>query len=228
MPVRYSGPSGPEELIPAPLVAMSMVPVRDEGGRLLRHEYDIQLTGTIVNVGTTLDSPGAQNEVVGDSPTMEDVLSEQKRIRKLFSGDGGRLEIETPDGGGPNTLDFYCTVDSISFTPSTWVNRSDYTISLKSSKLTNENTTDSELRSSNETWTIVENEDGTFGISHQLSAVGTLIYSASGVNNPQGVAKSWCRDHSFKITNGTITPYTGSSSIDFSNILSKPTVKPML
>src|SRR5690242_19946979 len=140
MPIRFTGPNGPEELIPAPTVSIQKQYARDEAGRKLYAENLFTLTGTIVNVGTDQDSPGAQNETIGDSPTMEDILSEQKRIRNLFSKDGGRLEIETPGGGGPNTIDAYCTVDSLNFDQSIWVNKCTYTVVLRTKNLPLEDT----------------------------------------------------------------------------------------
>lgn len=211
MPVRFSGPNGVEELIPAPLVGISKAYVRDEGGRKLHPEYTITLNGTIVNVGNSKDSPNAQSYDM----SMEDILAEQRRIKTLFSVDGGRLEIETPGGGGPNTIDTYCTVDDITFQQSTWTVKCEYTVILKAVKLLLDNDLTTDLTQASETFNITENEDRTYTISHNLSAAGKLFYTVSGVNDPLGAAKQWCQDRLLTNSNGNLS----SGHLDFSRLL---------
>lgn len=213
MPVRYEGPSGTEELIPAPLVTISKAYVRDQANNKLRPDYTFTLNGTIVNIGTSLDSPDASTD------TMEGILAEQKRIRRLFSSDYGRLEIETPGGGGPNTIDAYCTVESVNFDQGVWVNRCNYNIVLKAVKIEGDNETVEELESKEEGWSITENDDGTYSISHTLSAVGVLITTASGNNDPISIARNWCRDRSvITSTTGTMGHYA-IDSLNLTNLI---------
>src|SRR5687767_10083604 len=124
--VRFAGPDGVEELIPSPLVQIQKTNVYREDGKFDHSDVTFSLTGTIVNVGTSKDSPGA------DFDEMEGILAEQARIRNLFSVENGRLEIESNNGGGAFTIDAYCFVDSIAFDSGVWVNRCDYTIVLRS------------------------------------------------------------------------------------------------
>lgn len=208
MPVRYNGPNGVEELIPAPLVQIQKVFIKDEGGNKIQSEYTFTLTGSIVNIGTDKDSPDATTS------GMEGILAEQNRIRTLFSKDGGRLEIEAPDGGGPNTIDAYCFVESIDFSQGIWVNRSDYVVVLKSTKTEKDPDVYEALTSKAESWSINENEDGTYTISHQLNAVGKIIYGASGINNPLAVAKQWCKQRSYQCSANGVLSLISSSGID--------------
>ena len=219
MPVRFEGPNGTEELIPAPFVSIQKSPVRDSAGNILRSEYNITLTGTIVNVGNALiNSPAASGYTFGN---MEGVLDEQRRIRSLFSVDGGRLEIETPGGGGANTIDAYCLVNSLDFSPSTWTTKCEYTVGLSAKQLFPDPETTSNIESPNETWSIAEQTDGTFVFTHQLSAIGVRIYDGTGVNDPLLIAKEWCRDRSYYLSGGTLTTYTGASgSVDINSVLS--------
>lgn len=215
MPVRFEGKNGIEELIPAPLVDVQKQFVRGPDGSLNRVEYTFTLHGTIVNVDTPLDSPGSQGGI-----GMEAILAEQKRIRTLFQTEGGRLEIEAPDGGGPSTIDAYCTVDSISFDRGVWVNRSEYTIILRSTAIENDGDPRSELESSSENWSITENEDGTFTISHQIQAQGKLIYTSAGPNDPLESARLWVSSRRY--TSSTTGSFVSSAidTLDFADLLS--------
>src|SRR5688572_25078595 len=113
------------ELRPAPLVTIDKTFVKDVEGVFDHSEYNITLSGTIVNTGQSTDSPDAGNE------GLSGILTEQKRIRAMLV-DGLRLQILPPPAGDANNLDLYCTVDSVNFQQSVWVNRCDYSISLRS------------------------------------------------------------------------------------------------
>jgi len=206
MPVRFEkSPGNSLELIPAPLVSIRKSYIRNAANEKESPQYRITLTGTIVNVGTSVDSPSISNSTLGD---MDDILGEQERIRDLFSNDGGRLEIEAPGGGGPNTTDCYCIVDSVNFSPSTWTTRCEYTIELITYELfpNDETETTNEVTQTVDAWSIQENPNGTVSLVHNLSAAGIIIYSASGVNDAQLLAKNWCKDRSHNINDGEISP----------------------
>lgn len=208
MPVRYDGQS----LVPAPLVDISKEFIRADDGVILHPDYTITLTGTIVNVGEDLDSPGVENETFGD---MADIQAEQIRIRTIFDVDGGRLEIEAPGGGSAHTLDAFCTVQSINFERSTWTTRCNYTIVLKTNKIEDDDTISTQLSAYNENWSFSENQDGTTAVSHRLVAQGLPIYDGpnSLSTDPLIQAKNWCNDR--KITINTDGALTYSNS-DFS------------
>ena len=213
MPVRFAG----QELKPAPLVTIEKTYVKDEGGHKINTNYNFSLKGTIVNIagGGLIDSPGVS------SITMDGILAGQKLIRDTFSSEGGRLEIESPNGGGPNTLDAFCIVNSVSFGEGTWVNRCEYTVSLTTNSILSENDINTNLQSIGENWSITENEDTTYSVSHSLNAVGALIYNVSGLVPTQIDAKNWCRDRSYTLSSGVMTVHGGSgvSSFAFNNLI---------
>ncbi len=215
MPVVFDG----TQLIPAPLVSITKTYVKDDQGMKIHPLYNFVLSGTIVNVGTDKDSPGAQDFGFAD---MNDILGEQKRIREAFTKDGGRLEITAPPAGGPDNIDAFCTVDSINFSQSTWTTRCDYTITLTANQIEGDTETYPELESFSESWNIEENINGTFSIGHELSAVGLPVYDGLGLaNNPLNRAKNWCKARTIVLgTDGTLAYFASSGSIDFSNVIS--------
>jgi hypothetical protein len=210
MPVIFNGFS----LTPAPLVTITKQLVRDEGGRKLHTEYTFTLNGTIVNVGTNIDSPAAASY-----DGMEGILAEQTRIRNIFA-DGGRLEISSPNGGGPNTIDAYCTLDNINFDQGVWFNRCNYTIVLKAPQLLLDASESSGVTAASENWSINENDDGSYSINHSLNAVGALFYTVSGLNNPLIAAKAWCQARSFALSNtGVLSPSGGTDNLNFTQLI---------
>lgn len=212
MPVNYGG----SILRPAPLVTMQKTYARDEYGRILHPEYAFTLQGTIVNVGSSLDSPSAQSYGMDTA----DVLAEQERLRNIFI-DGELLEITSPNHATVSPIQAYCTVESVDFSPSTWTNRCDYVIQLKAKKLEGESI--DAIDSFVERWSVNENEDGTFSISHELQAVGSLVYESAGTYaDAVESAKTWCNDRRYSIgTNGALNLDSGGVEFDFTSILSR-------
>jgi hypothetical protein len=217
VPIRYNGPNGVEELIPAPFVDIQKALVKGADGKPNHAEYTFTLTGTIVNIDSSLDSPRAQG-LTG----MEGILAEQKRIRHLFSKEGGRLEIESPGGGGPNTLDAYCSVESITFNQGVWVNKAGYVVVLKSKVVESEGDLLTEIETATETWNITENEDGTFGISHQIQARGLLMYGIGGANDPLQKAREWVYGRMYDSSEGVVAIRTPPASFDLSTLIVLP------
>jgi hypothetical protein len=205
-----------QELIPAPLVDISKQYIRNETGAIIYADYKFTLRGTIVNVGNSLSSPDAVGHSFGN---MEGILAEQKRIRSIFSYDGGRLEISSPDGG-PNTIDALCTVESLNFSESTWTTRCEYTIVLGSEQILNEDPITDYLRSMSENVSVSENEDGTHSIVHRAQAVGLSIYTDPQID-PLQKAKAWCQSKTFLISKaGHLTSSDSHTKINFGNIIS--------
>ena len=202
MPVYFNS----QELRPAPLVQMQKNYVRNAAGGLDHIEHIFTLTGTIVNVGTSQDSPSATTD------DMNGILLEQSRIRQMFS-DGGRLQIVAPPAG-PQSVDAYCLMDNITFPPGTWYNRGEYSVTLRARGITGEGDLDSNLDSFDEAWSVNENEDGTYSVSHTLQAKGALTYNASGIlNDPMSSAKQWIVDRMYTLRpDGT---YTAGPSATF-------------
>jgi hypothetical protein len=201
MPVYWES----QELRPAPLVNIQKNYVRNAAGSIDHTDYIFILTGTIVNVGTSQDSPSATTD------DMNGILVEQARIRQMFT-DGGRLQLVSPPAG-PESIEAYCTIDSISFPQGTWFNRCDYTIVLRARNILNDTALNSDLDSFDENWSITENEDGTYSVSHSLQAKGALVYDSAGVpNDPMDSAKQWITDRLYTLQpDGSYTPGTAST-----------------
>ncbi|TXT66126.1 MAG: hypothetical protein BAJALOKI3v1_50126 [Promethearchaeota archaeon] len=211
MPVSYTPSGGTESyLIPAPFVSWSKTNVRGSDGIILHPEYNFTLTGTIVNVGKTLDSTGASGYPGND---MNGVLNEQTRIRNLFT-DGGLLKIDAPSTSGHPLL-AYCQVDNVGFSPGTWTNRNEYTVSLKSFAVSGESIT--ELAGTSENWSLNEQQNGTYNITHTLEAVGKHRYSDTGSNDALRVARDWCYDHAYVVQSGILIATTASGTNDLFN-----------
>lgn len=206
MPVKFSNSSGVlQSLIPAPLVSIRGGSVRDGNGTKLRNEYSITLNGTIVNIGNAKDSPSAQSYGFA---RMDDIVSEQARLKELFGNEGGQLELSDPEGSGTNNISCYCLVDSISFNPSTWTTRCDYTVDLRTNQLSPTPQAFEDIESTTNEWSVQQNPDGTVALTHNLSARGILTYAASGVvNSPLTSAKTWCQNRTYDLdANGNISP----------------------
>lgn len=183
MPVLYNGNS----LIPAPLV--TVVENHTRKGTTVFVEDTFTLTGTILNLGISLDSPAA----LGHNGTTDGIIAEQARIRGIFNrnSDGGLLQIVSPASSGSN-ISAYCTIESVDFASSVWVPICNYTVVLKCNQgIQGDASGTIGLADFNETWTVNENEDRTFSMSHNIEARGTLSYGGGGLNNPLQVAQNY-------------------------------------
>lgn len=215
MPVLFNG-SG---LIPSPLVDISRNYIKDAGNFIVAVESTFTLTGTIVNTDGILDSPGASGV-----PTMEGVLAGETYIRRIFGIQNGLLQIQSP-AQTTTGIQTYATVESLNFNRGTWVNRADYTVVLKSRHI--EGSSDANylfysLRDAGDSWTVSENEDGTYLINHQIQAVGIYTYTSGIANNPFTDAKQWVLAHSYSLTtNGVLVEgNVGSGDMRLDNLIS--------
>lgn len=200
MPVAYNE----EELIPAPLVSISKQNIYNDIGVFLYPQYTFVLTGTIL--GIPIDPMTGYPEV-GESFLMENITTEQARIRDIFADDNKDLVITTPedpDIPADSVLTANCKVESISFQEGVWVQTCQYTIVLTATAINGEDSANSTVKDTSETFEIVEQPNNIFAITHALSAVGI---SVSGAANPEFLARDWCIARSFNINStGTIAP----------------------
>lgn len=184
MPVSFKS----QNLVPAPLVQISKNYIKNSLGLIDHSEWNFSLTGNILNQGiVSLDSPATSGLYGLD---MRGVLAEQARIRSIFTGDGGLLQITAPTGSG-NLISAYCEIDSLEFSNGTWNQIDAYQVSLKSRAIEGSNEYDSGLNSFNESWNVTENIDGTRSVSHQLQAQGALSFPSGVKNDPLYNAKLW-------------------------------------
>jgi hypothetical protein len=205
MPVRYNG-SG---LVPAPFIQMQEVPVRKEDGRVIAKDYIFNLNGVVVNVDTAQDSPGASG-----ISNMEGTQGGQNYIRGIFGVEPALFEIESPNSS-TNKCQAYCTVDDLTFQEGNWVNLCRYNVTLRARELIGVSGLHSDLESESENWSVTENEDGTYSVSHQIQARGRLIPTGAGTfNNPLDAARLWVRSRSYNTsTTGNLSEVVNGSGI---------------
>lgn len=202
MPITYTGANGPKEIVPAPIVNISKNYRFDNQGNVMSPEYRFVLNGTILPVAS-----GNFGNVVRTGTVefdMDNITRQQEALRDLFSTQYGLLEIEPP-GGGPNRISTYVQVESLDFEEGTWVHRCDYTINLVSSEILGEEAPSEFLSSKNENWQVTEQDDGTFAISHSISAVGLVTANASGLVDTLTIARNYVRDNSYAISSNQIS-----------------------
>ena len=188
MPVEYGG----FDLIPAPLISISKTFTRDENDVLVQSGYQLTLTGTLVNIDTDLDSPGASGYT-----GLRGIIGAQEYLTDLFDGTAKRLHVTAPEGSTGKEIDCYARAININFTEGVWVNRCDYSITLEADYFESD-PAPSGIESFNETWSINENQNGIFSISHNLEARGRKIYHYNGnTNDPLQDAMDWVSSRTF-------------------------------
>lgn len=203
MPVIYNN----VEIRPAPFASIAKSYTFDDQGHVLTPEYTIKLTGSLVPSGTN-----GQIEY-----KMDHIVSAQQYLRSAFSTQYGRLELNSPNGS-PKRIEAYCRVESVDIDPGPWVSKTDYSIVLKATQLLDEEGPASEyIKSKTENWSVSENADGTYSVTHSLNAVGAQIFTSSGLLDTLSYAKAWCRDNSYTFSTGTIS--STENTFDLSSLI---------
>lgn len=209
MPVTFDG----KALVPGPFVQYNVQPRKLPNGRISGFDTTFNLTGTIVNVDSTLDSSGAI-----DATRMQGVLLGQAYIKDMFDVETGLLEISAPETSS-NKITAYCQPTNLAFNNGTWVNRCDYSIDLFSNNVSG--LLSSELESISENWSVTETEHNIFTIVHTIEAKGLLVPSGGGFNNPLNAAKAWVRSRAYTTsTDGVLSEVvSGSGVMNLSNMI---------
>ena len=189
MPVIYDE----KKIIPAPLVRISQEVQRNPDGLRIGSLFVLTLTGTIVAYKGSPNSSNVFHEVSGypadevrlSGERLGSILRKQEALLKLFANEGKLFEIQTPDGGAgaPISTPMKCNprVRGIEFTEGIWYDRCDYTITLEVDNLAGLPEESPYIKESNEEWTVEEADfPNTFRVSHDISAVGKLIYDEDG------------------------------------------------
>jgi hypothetical protein len=195
MPIRYNS-SG--DIRPTPLVTINRQQQKDAGGRTLSNLYTFTLTGTIVPSGV-LYGTGVESDL------MAQIITEQDRLRQLFSVDGKRLEI-TPWEGKEPVVDTYCDVQSITFDQGIWVNRCDYNVTLTSTMILRDEESvgvdekfeyeEYPVADVGEDWSFTDVLPSGITITHTVRAKGLKHYDSDGnAVPPETSAREWCRKH---------------------------------
>lgn len=170
MPVIFRGTS----IRPAPQVSLSKAYATTGDGRKIGTTISARLTGTITAEKT--DDTYTPIPIAGRLST---VLAKQTSLRDLFSQDG-LFEIQGFDTSPP--MKFFGLVDSVDFSEGQWTDRSEYTISLRSSGIFGEDTATENCENVSESWTFEEGDlPRSWKATHSLSAKGKLVRDAAGI-----------------------------------------------
>lgn len=199
MPVEFNG----TDLTPAPLVTIDKSFVLDDQENVVGTVYTYTLSGTIVNIDNSLDSPGATSNT-----GMVGILGAQEYIRSLFS-EIGLLEISAP-GSITNKISAYVNPQSVTFNEGVWVDRCQYTVVLVGHGIVGETFEGNNLEDTSESWSIAENPNGTRVLTHNVSATGRSTINDSGVvDTNYQTAKDWVQARKVSITGGELSSTSG-------------------
>lgn len=160
-----------------------------------------------------LDSPGASGST---ATRMRGVQGGQNFIRSLFNVDSALLEIYSPESA-TNKFSIYAQPVDITFSPSVWVNRCDYTITLKG-QYSDTNDISSNLESVDESWDTQEAEDGSATLVHKIQAKGRLVRTSGGYNSPLGAAKQWVNSRLYNTSAYALSEQVAGSGIMYNEL----------
>lgn len=193
MPVIIDG----KKLIPAPRATISREFQTQEDGKQLGSVFNITLSGTLSALKGSPDGNGDwwdQPDYPPDVDATEDerlraILRKQKALSELVSKEGLKLEIQPWD----NSQSTRCNpiVRSINFAEGQWFDVCDYTIVFEASVLLLNGKplgaddgweTSQFVESFVENWSfdVVSFEQGTYSLSHTLTAKGKRVYDENG------------------------------------------------
>jgi len=234
-------------IIPAPLVTINKNYTKAGDDTNIGITYDIVLHGTLLPFrgspsGTSISPANAfwdqtgypPDEVFGDNDTaFVHLIKKEEALRWLFSTEGKLLEIFACDTD--SCIRCNPKIISINFEEGQWVDRVNYTITLKADWiLINGLSTDKEdilevnlLNSVNEEWNFEEQvgQDGNiYKVSHTVFAQGILGYDENGLpfSNIGEVsggeawkhAKKWCDARVFgSVDTNIISAILGASGL---------------
>jgi hypothetical protein len=226
MSLSYNG----EKVIPAPLVNVNKQYAKTPAGTTVGAKYNITLTGTLLPFrgspsGTWTDlAPGTafwilsgdppDDTYVGGTENFSRILRKQEAMRWLFSEDGKSLEWQ-PSEGQP-VMKCQARVLSIDFTPGTWADRCDYTITLEADRIFIPTLTVNDedgfdpnlLQSASDDW-IFGNVEGSSGnaylITHTVTAQGITGYDELSDLQDGKLAWQHARDWVLTRASGVIT-----------------------
>lgn len=203
-----------KRLIPAPLVQFAKSYNFTGDGRRISPNYTITLNGSLMpNHGSPFSdrtwysgtSYPTNEAFTTDATKFNSILSKQEAIRELFHNPGVLFQYGPIDNSSP--VSGFVKINSIDFTPGTWVDRCDYSIVFETEFINKTGSPSGEdslgsfadlyLTQAGEDFNIVQDDNGeTFTVTHNISAVGRAAYSMSGVLRNSNVepwqnAKTW-------------------------------------
>lgn len=221
---------------PCPFVSISYSPIKNKMGSV-GGTYDITLTGTIladegsplVNVPSSAASLGGQanfssnynrpaGQLIPIHERLGSILVKQNAIRELFSVDGQKVEILSPQidgqGGDEPIITFYPRVESINFEEGVYVQSCKYTITLQADFLLDNDLKilyDGLMGNTYEGGTL---PSGNASASHMGSGVRKSI--SDHINEYGGIVEDFNENWSIEPEDGngnTVDPSTGQNII---------------
>lgn len=206
MPVVYDS----KKIIPAPFIAISKKTNRDDSGKPLGQTYQITVHGKLTAEKGSPNSSGvfwtasgypADESIAADS-RLTAILKKQAALRELFSVEGKTFEVQGYDG----MLPFKCNprIEEISFPDgegkgANWTEYSEYIITMEADCVSGLSGDDCGpgthvLKTSNE-WNIetIDEDKGTYRLTHSLSATGKRHYDETGALEREAweAARDW-------------------------------------
>jgi len=131
---------------PTPFISVSSQPIRTSSENAwLGTDYTITLTGTILDSeGSPFSGGGFQAnynrpaaEAIDTGDASHSILTKQNALRYLFSQEGMYVEVLNADADFTPALSFNATLESINFEEGSYVNTCRYTVTLKTTAITN-------------------------------------------------------------------------------------------
>jgi hypothetical protein len=237
MIIVYPNTGGVAKYIrPCPFVSISYNPIKNKMGSM-GGTYDITLTGTIladegsplVDVPNTTAVNGGQatfssnynrpaGQLIPIHERLGSILVKQNAIRELFSVDGQKVEILSPQingvGGDEPIITFYPRVQSIDFEEGVYVQSCKYTISLQADFLLDN---DSKILYDGLVGNTYENDtllSGNTPTSHMAQGARKSI--SDHINEYGGIVEDFNENWSIEPEDGngnTVDPSTGENII---------------
>ena len=235
---------GNKRLVPAPIVNIQKQINFAGDGKPINKVYNINLDGTLL---PGKGSPRTDGFYMGpgDPPdqsfsTDEDkfnaILAKQEWLREELAATGWKLSYSPP---GLPPVECYPKLNSISFSPGTWVIRCDYSASLEAASLdrsltnddidnyNNASTQQLNLTSVTDDYSIQEREDGQniLSVSRTISATAAFRYQGSGNREAWENARTWVLDRraNYPFTSG-LADIIGNISASSYNVVEEESI----
>lgn len=194
MPTYYNS----KKIIPSPQVSFAREFQTQDDGTPLGSGFVITVVGKLVAIKGSPNSEGIfwdvggypPDEEIPENERLKSILKKQKHLSELFSQEGKSFEVQPWDGTAPTKCN--PRVRSISFQEGNWIDVCDYTITLECDVLFLDGIPlgasdvawqgQSYISKFGENWTIDQADinQGTYTLTHTLSATGKRIYNEDG------------------------------------------------
>ncbi len=199
---------GTKKLIPAPILNIQRNVKFAADGSPINTDYSITLNGTLLpnrgsprSDGFWMSAGDPDNESnITDADRFNSIIKKQSLLRDALAVTGYKLTYSAP---GYPTVEFYPTLNSITFDQGPWVVNSTYQISLTAPNLITDSISDQavwdsgylnyNLSSIGDSYSVKEREDNTnvLEITRTTNAVSTFTTSYSTGNEPWKLARTW-------------------------------------